>query len=157
MNYSDSERVASILEQCGFVQEKEDQCPDLQVVNTCSVRQKSEDKAYGFIVQKKKDCPKVLIAVTGCMVRQTGDRTNSKDELLKHDPIDLVFRIEDTARLPKLLEPHFPDHDFSSFFQRSSNLGCLQFALDPEQNYFHVNPKVENKAQVLVPIMQGCN
>ncbi len=153
MNYSDSQRVASVLEQCGFIQVKDDQCPDLQIVNTCSVRQKSEDKAYGFLVQKKKDCPKVLIAVTGCMVRQTGDRMNSKDALLKYDPIDLVFRIEDTARLPKLLESHFPDHDFSSFFQRSSNSGCLEFELD----YFHVNPKVENPAQVFVPIMQGCN
>ena len=149
MNYSDSERVSAVLEQCGFSRVEEGQCADLQIVNTCSVRQKSEDKAYGFMVQKKRDCPKTLIAVTGCMVRQTGDSSNSKDALLRSDPIDLVFRIEDVARLPKLLESHFPDHDFASFEQ--------EFGSGSIENYFHVNPKVENKVQVSVPIMQGCD
>ncbi len=149
MNYSDSERVSAVLEQCGFSRAEEGQCADLQIVNTCSVRQKSEDKAYGFMVQKKRDCPKTLIAVTGCMVRQTGDSSNSKDALLRSDPIDLVFRIEDVARLPKLLESHFPDHDFASFEQG--------FGSGSIENYFHVNPKVENKVQVSVPIMQGCD
>jgi tRNA-2-methylthio-N6-dimethylallyladenosine synthase len=149
MNYSDSQRVSAVLEQCGFVLASEGVCADLQIVNTCSVRQKSEDKAYGFMVQKKRDCPRTLIAVTGCMVRQTGDSTNSKDKLLKLDSIDLVFRIEDTARLPKLLESHFPDHDFSQF--------AHEFGSGSIENYFHVNPKVENLAQVSVPIMQGCN
>ncbi len=149
MNYSDSERVSTVLEQCGFVLAAEETCPDLQIVNTCSVRQKSEDKAYGFMVQKKRDCPKTLIAVTGCMVRQTGDSSNSDDALLRSDPIDLVFRIEDVARLPKLLESHFPDHDFSSFEH--------EFGSGSIENYFHVNPKVENKVQVSVPIMQGCD
>ena len=149
MNYSDSERVSSVLEQCGFVRVEEDQCADLQIINTCSVRQKSEDKAYGFMVQKKKDCPLTIIAVTGCMVRQTGDSTNCSDPLLRQDPIDLVFRIEDIARLPKLLESHFSDHNFSQF-EESFGSGSIE-------NYFAINPKIENKKQVFVPIMQGCN
>ncbi len=156
MNYSDSERVSAVLEQCGFSRVEENQCADLQIVNTCSVRQKSEDKAYGFMVQKKRDCPRTLIAVTGCMVRQTGDSSNSKDALLRSDPIDLVFRIEDVARLPKLLESHFPDHDFSLFFQ-GPDLGCLKSGPNIEENYFLINPKVENLVQVLVPITQGCD
>lgn len=148
MNYSDSERVASILEQSGFVQSITESA-DFLVVNTCSVRQKSEDKAYGFIVNQKKQNPSMLIGVTGCMVRQTGDRTTSSDNLLQYDPIDLVFRIEDTARLPKMLEHLFPDHDFSGF-QQVFGSGSLE-------NYFHIVPKIENAAQVFVPIMQGCD
>ncbi len=149
MNESDSERVASVLEQCGFRVCREDEKPDLYIVNTCSVRQKSEDKAYGFIVQQKKDFPSALFAVTGCMVRQTGDKTNSSDSLLRYDPIDLVFRIEDTARLPKLLESHFPKHDFSEFIEGFGS-GSLE-------NYFAINPRVQNRSKVYVPIMQGCD
>ena len=150
MNYSDSERVANMLEQCGF-QPHENvgnrHACSLLIVNTCSVRQKSEDKAYGFIVNQKKENPKMKIAVTGCMVRQTGDRNNSKDKLLTYDPIDIVFRIEDTGKLPKLLETHFPD----------SHVETLQWGVSIEQNYFHIDPKVDNSAQVFVPIMQGCD
>lgn len=149
MNYSDSERVAQILEQSGFSAANIEAEADLLVVNTCSVRQKSEDKAYGFMVQTKKDQPDVKIAVTGCMVRQTGDKQTSRDTLLKHEPIDIVFRIEDTARVPKLLETQFPEHDFSGFADSFGN-GSVE-------NYFKIVPKVENKSQVFVPIMQGCD
>jgi len=150
MNHSDSERVASLLERAGFVRiKKPEDHIDFLVFNTCSVRQKSEDKAVGFIRKRKHESPDTIIGVTGCMVRETGDRQTSSDQLLKLDTIDLVFRIEDTARLPKILEFHFPDHDFSEF-QKSFGAGTLE-------NYFHINPKVENKAQVFVPIMQGCD
>lgn len=148
MNYSDSERVASVLENAGFQKGAEDEA-DLLVVNTCSVRQKSEDKAVGFMRQYKKDRPKSKIAVTGCMVRQTGDAENSRDPLLRLDPIDFVFRIEDSARVPKMLEPHFPDHDFEVFAD--------SFGSGSIENYFRINPKTVNKTQVYVPIMQGCD
>ncbi len=147
MNYSDSERVASQLEKCGF--HPTGSQPDLLIVNTCSVRQKSEDKAYGFIVNQKKQFPQTKIAVTGCMVRQTGDRSNSNDKLLQYEPIDLVFRIEDTAQLPGLLKLHFLDHKFSTPETSPWDVST--------ENYFQINPKIQNPAQVFVPIMQGCN
>ncbi len=149
MNYSDSERIARVLEQAGIFLAKTESEADLFILNTCSVRQKSEDKANGLMVQQKKNFPNIKIAVTGCMVRQTGDRATSKDPLLKHKVIDMVFRIEDTARLPKLLESHFPDHDFATF-ENAFGSGSVE-------NYFKIIPKVENKAQVFVPIMQGCD
>jgi len=148
MNHSDSERVAQILEKAGFEKTEENDA-DLLIVNTCSVRQKSEDKAYGFITKHKRAHKGLKVAVTGCMVRQTGDRESSRDPLLQHDPIDIVFRIEDSARMPKLLERHFSDHDFSSFEEAFGD-GSIE-------NYFNIVPKVENKAQVFVPIMQGCD
>jgi tRNA-2-methylthio-N6-dimethylallyladenosine synthase len=134
------------MEKIGFnVHQDEQSMPDLLIVNTCSVRQKSEDKAYGFMVNVKKKFPKTILVVTGCMVRQTGNRKNSKDKLLQHDIIDFVFRIEDTDKLSKLLEPNFPGHNFTSF-----GGGSLA-------SYFQINPKVDNRFQVFVPIMQGCD
>jgi len=148
MNLSDSERVAQVMERAGFKATPEAEA-DLFIVNTCSVRQKAEDKANGFITQHKREYPNAKIAVTGCMVRQTGDKGSSKDALLQFDYIDMVFRIEDTARLPKLLERHFSTHDFSAFAEDFGN-GSIE-------NYFNIVPKVENKVQVYVPIMQGCD
>lgn len=149
MNYSDSERIARVLENCGFEKTEDFEKADFIVVNTCSVRQTAENKAYGFLIQQKKNHPHSVMAVSGCMVRQTGNRENSKDNLLKHKPIDFVFRIEDCAKLPKLLEHYFPKHNFVHFVQQFGN-GSIE-------NYFQIVPKVENSAQVFVPIMQGCN
>lgn len=145
MNHSDSERVSRVMEDCGFVKAEDFESADIIVINTCSVRQTSENKANGFIKNHKQKC----IAVTGCMVRKTGDRETSKDRLLQNENIDIVFRIEDTARLPKLLERYFPAHDFSSFAE--------SFGSGSIENYFRIAPKPENKAQVFVPIMQGCD
>ena len=148
MNHSDSERVATVLENAGFIKGSEEET-DVLIVNTCSVRQRSEDKAVGFMTQFKKDHPNSKITVTGCMVRQTGDAQNSKDPLLRLDPIDFVFRIEDAARVPKMLEPHFPDHDFETYAD--------SFGSGSIENYFRINPKTVNKTQVYLPIMQGCD
>lgn len=149
MNYSDSERIAQIMEDCGFKKTDRFEEAHFIAVNTCSVRQTAENKANGFLVSQKKKNPNVIMAVTGCMVRQTGNRENSKDKLLKHKPIDLVFRIEDCARLPKLLEKYFPKHNFEDFSKR--------FGSGSIENYFKIIPKVENPTQVFVPIMQGCD
>lgn len=149
MNSSDSERVAGLLERMGFSPAQDGASADLIVINTCSVRQKSEDKAVGYIANRKKQSPTTIIAVTGCMVRQTGDKDTSSDELLRLGTIDIVFRIEDAARLPKLLERHFPKETFDNpedFF----GVGTLE-------NYFRIVPKVENTVQAFVPIMQGCD
>ena len=148
MNHADSARVAQMCESAGFLPASESEA-DFLVVNTCSIRQKAEDKAFGFIRNFKRRHPKSKIGVTGCMVRQTGDRTLSRDHLLRHRIIDLVFRIEDTARVPKILERHFPSHDFSGF--------ASDFGSGSIENYFKIVPKVENRHQVLVPIMQGCD
>ncbi len=148
MNHSDSERVARILDKAGF-EVADENVADLLIVNTCSVRQKAEDKAYGFMTKHKRANKEVKIAITGCMVRQTGDRESSRDPLFSFDSIDIAFRIEDSARMPKLLERHFKEHDFSPFEEAFGD-GSIE-------NYFNIVPKVENKAQVFVPIMQGCD
>ena len=142
MNYSDSERVVGLLERAGWSNTDVIETADLILFNTCSVRQKSEDKAVGAIRKAKKTNPKVCIGVTGCMVRQTGSRSTSNDEILKLDTVDFVFRIEDLGKVPKIMEEFFP--------------GKVDFA-DEIQNYFSVSPHVKNKKQVFVPIMQGCD
>lgn len=142
MNYSDSERIVGLLERAGWTNSDVPKTADLVIFNTCSVRQKSEDKAVGAIRKLKKLAPHVCIGVTGCMTRKTGSRATSNDKILKLDTVDFVFRIEDLGKLPKIMEEFFP--------------GKVDFA-EEIQNYFDISPHVKNKKQVFVPITQGCN
>lgn len=141
MNHSDSERICALLQNLGWEDATEDDA-DLVIFNTCSVRQRSEDKAVGAMRERKKKSPDCRVAVTGCMIRKTGSEKTSNDKVLQLDPVDFVFRIEDLGKVPKILDEFFPD--------------AVPY-VDEVENYFHVHPASRSKRQVFVPIMQGCN
>ncbi len=151
MNHSDSERVATVMESCGFIPTAQESA-DVMIFNTCSIRKKAEDKVHGALNVYREKYPNAKIGLTGCMVRQTGDRgvSYSKDELLRFDTIDFVFRIEDVGKLPKILSPLFHGKIEEGVNDRMDFCGT-------EGGYFRIIPKSKNLAQVKVPIMQGCN
>jgi len=111
MNYSDSERVSAELEKLGHSRTKKESDADLYLFNTCSIRQKGEDRVYGKLMtlgtrkQHKKD---LLVGLTGCMVRKTSTKNSSpdkRDKLVRDlKPVDFVFRIEDVKNLDRLLK-----------------------------------------------------
>ncbi|MBT3348927.1 tRNA (N6-isopentenyl adenosine(37)-C2)-methylthiotransferase MiaB [bacterium] len=150
MNYSDSERVTSVLDRCGLCLAGENDSPDVLIFNTCSVRQRAEDKAVGAMRDARKQFPAARIGVTGCMVRQTGTAADSRDQLLKLDSVDFTFRIEDAARLPKILSSFSGFENVLPEFENFFGTGEIE-------NYFRIAPKVKNPAQVFVPITQGCD
>ena len=109
MNYSDSERVAAVLENVGYRSTPTYEKADFIVFNTCSIRQKAEDRVYGLMNEMqelKKKNKRLVISITGCMVRKTSTRLSpQKDKLIRRlDPIDFVFRIDDAARIPDLIK-----------------------------------------------------
>jgi len=149
MNYSDTERVSSLLEDVGFSKAKSEKDADFVIYNSCSVRQKAEDKVFGQmkeIKKLKKQNPNLLIGVTGCLVRKSSTRqTEKKDRLLTRSRvIDLTFRIEDLLNLPELLKEANPN------LKISTKEGSLK-------NYFEINPNYNSKFQALLPIMTGCD
>jgi tRNA-2-methylthio-N6-dimethylallyladenosine synthase len=153
-NYSDSERTAAVLEGIGFQPTEEEEEADFIIFNTCSIRQKAEDRVYGMMPQMEKlkiKNSKLKVGITGCMVRKSSTRRSSDpDPLVKNlDALDLTFRIEEVANLPKLLRevdpeiPLPPEVDEVEF-------GTLQ-------NYFKIAPKYTNEFQAFVPIARGCD
>lgn len=87
-NVADSSTMAGILESLGFEWVSDFKDSDLYIVNTCSVRQKSEDKVYGIgkeikeLNEQSKKVPFILMA--GCMVGSvTGERQRYAFEELK--------------------------------------------------------------------------
>lgn len=81
MNQADSEKINMVLLQSGFLRAKSGEEAELVICNTCSVRQKGEDRVFGMIRDFKKNNPKVKVGITGCMVRKTGV---SKEHLKEH-------------------------------------------------------------------------
>ena len=148
MNHSDSERITTVLEKLGYKKTDGFADADLILLNTCSVKKKSEDKIYGLGEQfgpLKKKNPNLKIGLTGCMIREkSGIRHEIKHEVFNiMETIDFVFRIKDLMQLPEILQKlhHIKKEDeFKELL-----------------NYFHINPTIANISQVFIPISSGCN
>ena len=80
MNVHDSERMAGLLEQSGYDRAESDADADLVVINTCSVRERAEDKLYtrlGEIKEMGRELGRdPIVAVTGCVAQQEGEQAD---------------------------------------------------------------------------------
>jgi tRNA-2-methylthio-N6-dimethylallyladenosine synthase len=101
MNEHDSTRMREVLERAGYTETGEVSAADLIVVNTCSVREKAEQKLrseLGRLAILKQERPHVVLAVAGCVAQQEGQK------LLDRVPaLDLVLGPDNIPELPKLL------------------------------------------------------
>jgi tRNA-2-methylthio-N6-dimethylallyladenosine synthase len=101
MNVHDSERIGDVLRRAGYRHVAEPADSDLVVLNTCSVREKAEQKLrseVGRLGVLKRQRPELLIAVAGCVAQQEGER------LTRRMPqIDLVLGPDNISELPELL------------------------------------------------------
>jgi tRNA-2-methylthio-N6-dimethylallyladenosine synthase len=102
MNYHDSERIAGLLEQDGLVAAASDAEADVVVINTCSVRERAEEKLYTRLGElremAKSRAAAPVIAVTGCVAQQEGERLLARDS-----SVDVIVGTQGLTRLPRLL------------------------------------------------------
>lgn len=153
-NYSDSERTSAVLETVGFQPTEQEENADFIIFNTCSIRQKAEDRVYGMMPRMeelKQRNKRLKVAITGCMVRKSSTRkTIEPDPLLKNlDMLDLTFRIEDVAALPNFLKEVDPEISLRD--------APDEFDVGTLKNYFSIHPKYASKFQTFVPIARGCD
>ena len=101
MNVHDSQRMHEVLRRAGYV-EVEPALADVVVLNTCSVREKAEQKLLsevGRLAKQKRARRDLVVVVAGCVAQQEGER------LLKHGrAIDLVVGPDNIPELPRLLD-----------------------------------------------------
>jgi tRNA-2-methylthio-N6-dimethylallyladenosine synthase len=87
MNVHDSEKISGILESEGYIEADSVQDADLVIFNTCSIRQKAEQKFYselGRIKPLKKRKPGLMIAVAGCIAQQEGKKILKRVPYVDH-------------------------------------------------------------------------
>src|SRR3954471_3688339 len=102
MNVHDSERLAGLLEDAGYVRAAGDQPADVVVFNTCAVRENADNKLYGnlgHLAPVKAARPGMQIAVGGCLAQK------DRDVIVRKAPwVDVVFGTHNIGSLPVLLE-----------------------------------------------------
>src|SRR5690625_3117644 len=106
MNVHDSERLAGMLEEAGYVRAEQSAIDngevDIVVLNTCAVRENADNKLYGNLGQLaaiKRERPGMQIAVGGCLAQK--DRST----IVNRAPwVDVVFGTHNLGALPVLLE-----------------------------------------------------
>jgi tRNA-2-methylthio-N6-dimethylallyladenosine synthase len=146
MNQYDSERIAQVMAREGYDRTDRIDAADVILLNTCSVRDKAEQKVYsalGSWKEFKNYRDGVIIGVGGCVAQQEGER------LLKRVPhLDLVFGTHNIHKLPRMI----------------AQVQAAQ--LRPVETAFYRDPAymedADGRTQVqgakaFVTIMQGCN
>ena len=147
MNVHDSERMAGLLESAGYEPARDERDADVIVINTCSVRERAEEKLYTRLGELRElghdTAARPVVAVVGCVAQQDGAA------ILKRAPIvDVVLGTQQSKRLPMLLEQASardvpgPLIDISPHDDVSFPLGVVRRS-DPVKAY--------------VTIIEGCN
>lgn len=134
MNYSDAERIGTVLNGMGYERTFLEKEADLFIVVSCSVRQSAINRIYGKakdLNKLKSSNKKFKTVLTGCVLEK------DKKKLAKI--FDVMLEIGDIAKLPNLLA-------------QQGNSGE-----DFKGSYFGITPKYESAFRAYVPIMTGCD
>ncbi len=149
MNVHDSERMAGLLEASGYELADTDLDADVVVINTCSVREKAEEKLYTRLGDikgmRRLTGRQPLVVVAGCVAQQEGSRLLERSSL-----IDVVVGTQRVKMLPMLVAEAQdraaaapPIIDVSTPYEEPSFALGLARRLDPVKAY--------------VTIIEGCN
>ena len=145
MNSYDSERLADSMRiahnmQVSTTPEK----ADLLVVNTCSIREKAQEKTFSELGRWRKfkeKNPNIVIAVIGCVASQEGK------EIIKRAPfVDIVLGPQTLHKMPSI---------YADIKMKKSSIVDVSF---PEIEKFDALPnRQSDEVSALVSIMEGCN
>ncbi len=145
MNEYDSSRMADMLNaDSGMVETKIVEDADVILLNTCSVREKSEDKVFShlgrFIPLKAKN-PNLVIGVGGCVASQEGDN------IIKRAPyVNVVFGPQTMHRLPEMIKN-----------SKSSGVSQVDISFPEIEKFDHLPPPHVEAVTAFLSIMEGCS
>ena len=109
MNARDSEKLAGILEQVGYLLVEEEDKADFVIYNTCTVRDNANQRVYGrlgALKNKKKKNPKMKIALCGCMMQEDAVIEKMKKS---YRYVDLIFGTHNIYKFAELLTASFEE------------------------------------------------
>ncbi len=146
MNSYDSEKLFVILEKMGYEKTEDLNQADIVICNTCSIREKAQEKAFSFLgrlADKKKKKPHLISIMAGCVAQQ------EKEQVFKRIPhLDVVLGTHAVARLPEIIGAV------------QSGKTHISETLE-NHTIFETPPRIEDnpvhKVSRFVTIMQGCD
>jgi tRNA-2-methylthio-N6-dimethylallyladenosine synthase len=145
MNEYDSQKIAELLDSThGYELASEAEDADVILLNTCSIREKAQEKVFhqlGRWKNLKNDKPDLLIGVGGCVASQEGDAIRQRAPF-----VDMVFGPQTLHRLPEMIRQVTGDHN---------PVVDVSF---PEIEKFDRLPEPKaDGASAFVSIMEGCS
>ena len=145
MNEYDSDRMADVLAASdGYEKAASPEEADLILFNTCSVREKAQEKVFadlGRVRHLKQARPDLMIGVGGCVASQEGE------EIVRRAPfVDLVFGPQTLHRLPELIAG-----------RRASGRAQVDISFPEIEKFDHLPPARVEGASAFVSIMEGCS
>jgi len=145
MNVHDSEQIAALLADYGYKLTDNVKFADLILVNTCSIREKAEQKAHselGRLGVLKDRNPELIIGVGGCLAQHLGEKFYKKLPFL-----DFVFGTHNIHLLPEIV---------NSVETKRSKITKIDFYKSLNSMGIYA-PPVNGAIAAFVSIMQGCN
>ena len=145
MNEYDSDKMADVL-RAGGGMEQTDKIEEADVIlfNTCSIREKAEEKVFsdlGRVRPLKLANPHLIIGVGGCVASQEGD------VIIKRAPyVDVVFGPQTLHRLPDLIKA-----------RRDTGRSQVDISFPEIEKFDHLPTPQTTSASAFVAIMEGCS
>ncbi len=145
MNEYDSDKMADVLRACeGMEQVAAPEDADVILFNTCSVREKAQEKVFSDLgrVRPLKDAkPDLIIGVGGCVASQEGDT------IIRRAPyVDVVFGPQTLHRLPQLLAA-----------RRATGRPQVDISFPEIEKFDHLPMPQTSAGTAFVSIMEGCS
>ena len=145
MNEYDSDKIADVMRAAEGLEPTADPAEaDLIVFNTCSVREKAQEKVFadlGRVKHLKRERPGVMIAVGGCVASQEGPA------IVERAPyVDVVFGPQTLHRLPELLAR-----------RRATGAAQVDVSFPEIEKFDRLPPARVEGAAAFVSIMEGCS
>jgi tRNA-2-methylthio-N6-dimethylallyladenosine synthase len=145
MNEYDSEKMAELLADSDGT-ELTDRIEDADIVlfNTCSVREKAQEKVFsdlGRVRALKRERPHMVIGVGGCVASQEGEAIVARAPY-----VDVVFGPQTLHRLPQLIAR-----------RRESGRSQVDISFPEIEKFDHLPPPRTDGASAFVSIMEGCS
>ena len=145
LNENDSEKICGMLEEMGYTKTENFKEADLNLFNTCCVRENAEDRLFGKLgeLKKIKEDKGIIIAIGGCMMQEK----HITDKIKESYPfVDILFG---THTLHK-----FPENLYKALIEKKKQ----EDILDIDGDIFEGLPiKRDSKIKASVTIMNGCN
>jgi tRNA-2-methylthio-N6-dimethylallyladenosine synthase len=145
MNEYDSDKMADVLAVGeGYEQTDRPEEADVILFNTCSVREKAQEKVFtdlGMVRHLKQKNPDLIIGVGGCVASQEGAA------IVQRAPyVDLVFGPQTLHRLPQMMDR-----------RRASGRPQVDISFPEIEKFDHLPPARVEGASAFVSIMEGCS
>ena len=145
MNEYDSARMADVLREAGGYESTDDPAAaDLLLLNTCSVREKAQEKVFSLLGQwrmLKRARPGVIIGVGGCVASQEGEGITERAPF-----VDLVFGPQTLHRLPEMIERF-----------RADGRSVVDVSFPEIEKFDRLPEPRAHGATAFVSIMEGCS